>query len=218
MQIDSLYEYAKKYNVTLTDTHLEKFSSFLGFLTEWNSKMNLIGTSDRDRIIIELLLDSLIPVSYLPSTGNMADIGSGAGFPGLIIKILKPDIKIKLIESNGKKISFLKHIIRSLQLKNITTVNKPIETIVDSLKNEEFDLITSRAMTDLNSLIRLCSSMLMPDGMLIGFLGSQWENELKKNEDSIKENQLFIDNFITYNLPGKSTERSIVLLKKESSI
>ncbi|MFC1494889.1 16S rRNA (guanine(527)-N(7))-methyltransferase RsmG [Thermodesulfobacteriota bacterium] len=215
MQIDSLCEYADKYNVALTDVHIQKFSLFLGCLEEWNSKMNLVGTSDRDRIITELLLDSLIPAPFLPSAGSMVDIGSGAGFPGVIIKVLKPGISVRLIESSGKKVSFLKYVIRELQLKNVTAINKRVETIVGSLNNEEINLITSRAMTDLHSLIKLCGSILTPGGKLIGFLGSKWKKELEKNEKIIRESNLFIDNSLTYKLPEKSNERAVVFLKKE---
>ncbi len=215
MQVDSLYDYAHKYNVTLTDVHVEYFSSFLDFLEEWGSRMNLVGTSDRERILTELILDSIIPVPYLPGAGNMVDLGSGAGFPGLMIKIMKPDINIRLIESNRKKISFLKYVIRTLQLKNITTVNERIETVADFLKDEEINFITSRAMTDLNNLIKLSVPFLKPGGTLIGFLGGEWKSQLKRNESFITENQLMIDNSVIYKLPKKPKERAIVFLKKQ---
>ena len=215
MQIDLLCEFADRYNVALTNVHLEKFSLFLGYLEEWNSKMNLVGTSVRDRIITELLLDSLIPVPFLPSTGNMVDIGSGAGFPGLIIKVLKPGIHVKLIESNRKKVSFLKYAIRDLQLKNINTINKRVEVFIDSLINEEINLITSRAMTDLHSLIKLCGPVLTPGGTLIGFLGSKWKKELDKNKRTIKAHGLFLKDSVKYKLPDKPAERAVVFFKKE---
>ena len=215
MQVDSLYDYAHNYNVALTDAHVEYFSAFLGFLEEWSSRMNLVGTSDRERILTELILDSIIPVPYLPGAGNMVDLGSGAGFPGLMIKIMKPDINIRLIESNRKKISFLKYVIRVLQLKNITTVNERVEKIADFLKDEEINFITSRAMTDLNNLIKLCVPFLTPGVSLIGFLGSKWKSQLKENETFITENRLVVDNSVIYKLPKKSDERAIVFLKKQ---
>lgn len=211
---DLLFEYANKYGVTLTNSNVEKFSLFLDFLEEWNSKMNLVGTSDRDRIITELVLDSIIPVPYLPSAGNMVDIGSGAGFPGLMIKIMKPGIHVKLIESAGKKVSFLKYVIRALQLKNIIVAHERFETMADFLKDGEISLITSRAMTGLNNLIKSCVSFLHSGGTLICFLGSKWKKELKENESLLEESHLFIDNLMKYKLPEKSTERAVVFLKK----
>ena len=215
MQIDLLCEYANKYNVTLTDVHLQKFSLFLGCLEEWNSKMNLVGMSDHGRIITELLLDSLIPVPFLPSEGRMIDIGSGAGFPGLIIKVLKPALHVRLIESNGKKVSFLKYVIRDLGLKNITAVNGRAGTIIESLNDEKINLITSRAMTDLQSLIILCDTILTPGCNLVGFLGSKWKNELDKNKKIMGEQSLFLKNSIKYKLPQKKTERAVAFLEKK---
>lgn len=215
MKLDLLYEYGNRYGVTLTDSDIEKFSLFLEFLKEWNSKMNLVGTSDKNRIITELILDSIIPVPCLPDSGNMIDIGSGAGFPGLMIKMMKPGISMRLIEANGKKVSFLKYVIRALQLKNVTTVHDRFEAMADSLKEEKVKLITSRAMTDLHNLIELCAPFLNPAGMLICFLGKQWKKELQENEGFIKENNLSIDNSIKYKLPEKSTERAVVFLKKD---
>ena len=213
--MDLLCDHAVKYGVFLTDSHIEKFSSFLKLLEEWNRKMNLTGTSDRARIITELMLDSIIPVPWLPSEGKLVDIGSGAGFPGLMIKILKPGIHIRLIESNRKKVSFLKHAIRVLQLRNATAVNARFEAVSASMKDDTADLITSRAMTDLCRLINLCISFLNPGGTLVCFLGSQWKRELKENENFIKESRLFVDHYMHYTLPEKSNERAVVFLKKE---
>jgi 16S rRNA (guanine527-N7)-methyltransferase len=215
MQMDSLREYAYKYNVTLTDDHIQTFSLLLDCLEEWNSKMNLVGTSDRGRIITELLLDSLISVPLLPSEGRMVDIGSGAGFPGLIIKVLKPGIHVRLIESNGKKVSYLKYVIRNLGLTNITTINGRAETILDSLDHGGLNLITSRAMTDLSGLIKLCGSILTPGCTLVSFLGSRWKKELDKNKKLMRELGIFLKNSVKYKLPEKSNKRAIVFLKKE---
>lgn len=214
MQLDSLYDYAEEYNVTLTDDHLQKFSLFLDCLEEWDRKMNLVGTSDPDRIIIELLLDSLIPEPLLPSEDNMVDIGSGAGFPGIIIKILKPGLNVRLIESNGKKVSFLKYVIRSLGLKNITTINERVETVFDSLNDEEIKLITSRAMIDLQGLIKLCGTILTRGSVLVAFLGSKWKRELDKNKKLMQEQNFFLKNSVKYKLPEKSNERAVVFLTK----
>ena len=177
--------------------------------------MNLVGTSDRGRILTELLLDSLIPAPFLPPEGRMVVIGSGAGFPGLIIKILKPGLHVRLIESNGKKVSFLKYVIRDLGLKNISTINGRAETVLDSLNDEKINLITSRAMTDLQNLVILCGPILTPGCTLVGFLGSKWKKELDKIKKITLERNLFLKNSVKYQLPEKSTERLIAFLEKE---
>lgn len=186
----------------------------MDILIEWNGKINLIGTSDRRRIIHELLLDSVIPVPYLPEKGNLVDLGSGAGFPALIIKILKPGLKVKLIESNGKKVSFLKYAIHSLQLKGITAINKRIEALTEDIKTWGCDVVTSRAMTSLEKVIRLSDLFLSPDGIIIGFLGKNGDQELDDIRDIFLSHNLALKRTITYHLPEKESERTTVLLQK----
>lgn len=218
MTLEILEKYASEYSLVLDKSHLSGFSLYLDILTEWNSRMNLTGISERARIITELLLDSLIPVPYMPKTGNMIDIGSGAGFPGLMIKVVRPDISIKLVEANGKKVSFLKNVIRVLQLKGISAVNDRIEVLSEAFKKEGINIISSRAMTDLNTLIDICAPILSPGGLFIGFLGSGWEADLKKSQSNLDSNRMTVDKTIPYRLPGKSGERAVVFLKKDSLI
>ncbi len=186
----------------------------MDLLNEWSSKINLIGTTDRRRIINELLLDSLVPVPCLPEKGNLVDLGSGAGFPALIIKILKPDLEVKLVESNGKKVSFLKYAIHSLRLKGITAINKRIEVLTEEIKAWGCDIVTSRAMTSLEEVIRLSDPFLVPGGIIVGFLGKNGEKEINNIRDIFLKYRLGITNSITYNLPEKEAERTTVLLRK----
>ena len=144
-----LYDNSAQFGINPSEGQIDALCLFIDLLIEWNSKINLVGTNDRIRIINELLLDSMIPIPYLPEKGNMVDMGSGAGFPAMIIKILKPDLEVQLVESNGKKVSFLKYAIHSLRLRGITAINKRIEMLVKDLKLWGCDIVTSRAMTSL---------------------------------------------------------------------
>lgn len=187
---------------------------FLDILIEWNRKINLTGISDRMRIIDELILDSLIPVPHLPCEGNLADFGSGAGFPAIIIKIARPELKIRLIEANGKKVSFLRYVIHSLKLKDIEPINKRIENISDEIREWGCDIVTSRAMTGLKDVISLSSPFLKNGGFLVGFLGKNREQELVNARDLMERYNLQIHKTVNYTLPGKDTERTIVVLQK----
>jgi 16S rRNA (guanine527-N7)-methyltransferase len=204
------------YEIRLTEHQVDLLCIFIDTLIEWNNKINLAGTSDRMRIIDELIIDSLIPVPVLPSEGNLLDIGSGAGFPALIIKIAKPDLKIRLIESNGKKVSFLRYVIHILKLKDIEPVNKRIETISDEIREWECDIITSRAMKGLNDVIRLSCSFLKNGGFLVGFLGKNREEELSNARELMDQYNLHTYKTINYTLSGKDSERTIVVLQKLS--
>jgi 16S rRNA (guanine527-N7)-methyltransferase len=144
------------------------------------------------------------------------DIGSGAGFPAILIKIAMPDLKIKLIESNGKKVSFLRYVIHVLRLKDIEPVNKRIETISEEIREWGCDIVTSRAMTGLNDVIRLSGPFLKKGGFLVGFLGNNREEEFANARDIINQYDFHVHKTINYTLPGKDAERTIVVLQQMS--
>ncbi|MBN1903708.1 MAG: 16S rRNA (guanine(527)-N(7))-methyltransferase RsmG [Deltaproteobacteria bacterium] len=203
------------YGIELTSHQVDLLGIFLDTLIEWNRKINLVGISDRMRIIDELILDSLIPVPHLPSEGNLVDIGSGAGFPAIIIKIARPELKIRLIEANGKKVSFLRYIIHMLKLKDIEPNNKRIENISDEIREWGCDIATSRAMTGLSDVISLSCPFLKNGGFIVGFLGKNRGQELANARDLLERYNLQIYKTANYTLPGKDSERTIVVLQKQ---
>lgn len=212
-----LREKALEFGIALSQHHLNLFSTYMDELLEWNSRMNLTGLSEKKRIIIELFLDSLIPTPFIPERGRILDVGSGAGFPGIVIKIYRPYLKICLLEANSKKTSFLKQVIRLLKLVDVDVVNGRIEMDEDKLHSDGYDLITARALAGLDQVITWCSPFLSTDGMLIGFLGSSAGNELKKSKVSLKANSLVVDRLIPYSLPGMQSGRMLAILKKITS-
>jgi len=178
--------------------------------------MNLTGIKERGRLMLELFLDSLVPVPYLPSQGRMLDVGSGAGFPALVIKILLPGLKLQLVESNSKKTSFIKQIIRLLKLSDIEVINGRLEAVRDKIQLDGFDIITARALANLNEFVTWCSSLLSPDGMLVYYSGIRVNESLKSAEDLLKGQNLSLDRVIPYRLPNMHTERNIVVLRRTS--
>jgi len=212
-----LREKAFDFGIALSQHHLNLFSTYMDELLEWNSRMNLTGLSERKRIIIELFLDSLIPSPFIPERGRMLDVGSGAGFPGIVIKIYRPHLKICLLEASSKKTSFLKQVIRLLKLVDIDVVNGRIEMDKGKLHSDGYHLITARALAGLDQIITWCSPFLSIDGMLIGFLGSSAGNELKKSKVALDANSLVVDRVIPYSLPGMQSGRTLAILKKMAS-
>ena len=212
-QIKSLRNEALKFSVNLSRQHLELLSLYIKYLVEWNNSINLIGISETDRIINELILDSIIAIPFVPEKGRMIDLGSGAGFPGIVIKIFHPSLEITLIDSNRKKISFLKQIIRELNLIDINVLNTRVENVREQFI-KSFDIVTSRAMTDLSNIIELCYDFLTDKGIIIGFLGGNTREELKKSHTAMLTYSLALDNSVDYELPGKKNKRTIVILKK----
>ena len=146
----------------------------------------------------------------------MLDVGSGAGIPGLPIKILRPDLETHLLEPNRKKSSFLKHIIRLLQIEKIIVVMGRIERGGDQLLCGDYDLITVRALTDLGTAIIWCAPFLKPDGLAVFFLGADVEQSIQQARNEIKKNSLFINKQIAYQIPESKTNRHIVIFQKGS--
>ena len=211
-----IYEIALDYKIELSADQLDLYGTYLDELSVWNRRINLTGPTESKRIINELLLDSLIPTPYLQGKGNMLDIGSGAGFPGLVIKIFYPELELSLLEPRSKKVSFLKHVIRILNLEDITVINNRFEDAMDEIKGTKYHLITSRALAGLDKVITLCSPFIDRNGFLIGFLGSKFEEELDKCKEVVKKNSLTIDDSVSYILPEKKFKRNIVLLRKRA--
>ena len=179
--------------------------------------MNLTGLSERKRIIIELFLDSLIPTPFIPERGRMLDIGSGAGFPGIVIKVYHPHLKTCLLEASSKKASFLKQVVRLLKLSDVDVVNGRIESDRDKLHTDGYHIITARALAGPGQVITWCSPFLCSGGLLIIFLGSGAANELEKCRVALETNALVVDRLIPYSLPGMSSARILAILRSKIS-
>jgi len=210
-----LHERAQEYGIILSHQHLDLIDVYLKELMEWNSRMNLTGIRNPERMLVELCLDSLIAVPHVPSSGRVLDVGSGAGFPAVIIKLLVPDLRLTLVEANSKKVSFLKQVIRLLKLDGIEVINGRIELIKDKLYPSGFDLISSRAMADLSRIINWCAGLLADGGRLVYFSGSRVDEVLEKSKCLISDHNLAVDKLVPYHLPGIKEGRSIVILKKD---
>jgi 16S rRNA (guanine527-N7)-methyltransferase len=149
----------------------------------------------------------------------MLDVGSGAGFPGVPLKIYNPLLKTDLLETNSKKVSFLKQVIRLLGLNEIEGIRGRIETNGHTHKEHvphhtRYHIITARALAHLSQTLTWCAPYLDPGGLLVGFLGSRAEDDMKKSQRIMKEHSLVVYQKIPYILPGKSNTRNTVIFKK----
>ena len=214
-EMSLLVEKAAALGTHLSSLEIDLFKFYLKELWEWNRRFNLTGLKTLERIVIELFLDSLIPSPCLPDEGPMLDAGSGAGFPGVPLKILHPRIEIRLLESNAKKVTFLRHIIRALQLKGAQVIQGRIEAPGKWSHAEAFQVITARALADLRQIISWCSPLLKDGGYLVAFLGAEGERTLEENQEVLRSQGLKVDKHFQYLLPGKKTKRHTFMLKKQ---
>jgi 16S rRNA (guanine527-N7)-methyltransferase len=178
----------------------------------WNRKFNLTGLEDRSRMVIELFLDSLLPSPHLPAEGNLIDVGSGAGFPGLPLKIHCPLRNTFLLEPNSKKVSFLRHVIRLVGLSGVETIKSRVEHIP---KEARYDMVTVRALAKSDKTLEWCAPLVNPGGILVLYLGVRAEEDLKKSERSVADHHLRMTKKLSYALPGKGSERHTVIFQKE---
>jgi len=206
--------FLRRFGINLSRDQARKIGIFLDELEEWNRKINLTGISSRQKIVNELLLDSIIPTPFLPDQETLLDIGSGAGFPAIPIKICKPHLRCYLVEPNSKKISFLKQVIRLAQLREIEIIEGRIGEQKEVLYSESYDVITSRGMAPLPRLLTLSAPRLRPGGRIVVFLGGQSESSIRESADIIGKHRLFPFKRISYSLPGKASKREILILKK----
>ena len=177
-------------NLDVDDENLRLFDIYHELVTEWNTIVNLTSISGYDEFMLKHILDSLVPIKWMNehnnSSINVIDVGTGAGFPGLPIKIIMPELKMYLIESNQKKTKFLKHVVDTLNLKQVTIINERSETIGKDLDfRETFDVALSRGVSRLDVLSELTLGLLKIGGIGVFHKGNNLETELKESSQSI---------------------------------
>lgn len=215
-EIQLLSEKALSYGIELSEEQLNLFQIYLDELWEWNRRINLTGLSHREKMVFELFLDSLIPTPFLAEKGRVLDVGSGAGFPGMPLKIYKPQLGVHLLEANAKKVSFLKQVIRLLGLKGIEVMKGRIEKDGDKLHPHGYNLITARALAPLGQTIAWCAPFLSPSGLLVSFLGERAEDVVEENRQMMEAHHLIIYKMIPYSLPGKRSQRRTIIFEKKA--
>jgi 16S rRNA (guanine527-N7)-methyltransferase len=190
-----------------SEEQINAFMTYLSELKKWNKAYNLTGLKNDEDIVIKHFFDSLLYLKTMPDGEiKVADIGSGAGFPGIPIKIIRPEIDMYLIESSGKKAAFLRHIIRELQLKKIEVIEKRIEEIkVNQQIPLSVDVLVTRALFTVKDFVKKASHIVKQGGMLILNKGPKAKEELK----IIKDIRYKI---LTVNLPLSDIKRYIVIV------
>jgi 16S rRNA (guanine527-N7)-methyltransferase len=177
-------------------------------LAVWNKKINLTAITDPCQMAEKHFIDSMAVVQLIPPSAGLIDMGSGGGFPGIVIKIMRPDVKILLLDSVRKKISFLKQVIRLLELESIDAVQGRAEDLGrDKAFAGQFDGVISRAFADLAKFIDLACPFIKKNGMLYAMKGKHGANEITAD---IKKNHKI--DIHTYQLPFEQAARSVIIL------
>jgi 16S rRNA (guanine527-N7)-methyltransferase len=210
----SIRSWAADFGISLSSSQLSLFRIYLDELWDWNKQINLTGLSSRKGIIDELLLDSLLPLPSLPEKGRLLDVGSGAGFPAIPLKICRPLLLTHLLEVQSKKVSFLRQVIRLTGLRKIEVMRVRIEKAGGILHPAGYHIITTRALAHLPQTLAWCAPYLRPGGLIVNFQGSEFRDKLMESSGIIEKHRLELFKSIPYTLPGKHSQRHLLIFKK----
>ena len=204
-----------KLGITLSEIQLKQFYNYMNLLMEWNKKINLTAITEPNEIILKHFVDSLTILKYISDGTRVVDVGTGAGFPGIPLKIYRQDTEITLLDSLQKRINFLDEVIRELNLEKIETIHSRVEDFgKDKKYREKFDIATSRAVANLATLSEYLLPLVKVGGKVISMKGSLIEEELENSKNAIKILGGKIEKVDEFNLPNSDISRNIVLIDK----
>lgn len=209
---------ASKMNISLDENMLEKFEMYKNLLVEWNEKINLTSITDDYEVIMKHFVDSLEIVKYINKNENIIDIGTGAGFPGIVIAIyFNANVNITLLDALEKRLNFLSEVIQKLGLKKITLLHGRAEEIGnDIIYREKFDVATSRAVSSMNILLELSIPLVKVNGRCLLLKGSKARAEINASKTALEKlNSKINDDFTyEYKVNDEVYERHIIEVKK----
>lgn len=213
-----LLEQAKLSDIELSNSQVEKLTRYYELLIEWNEKMNLTALTEPQDVALKHFCDSILLLKYaeIPENSSLIDVGTGAGFPSLPIKIVRPDIKLCLLDSLNKRLTFLTEVVKELELSDVEIVHSRAEDGSRKAEfREKFDFATSRAVAQLNVLSEYCLPYVKVGGSFIAMKGKYSEEEISNAKNGIKLLGGKTTKVDTYNL-ADSSERTIINIKKVS--
>ena len=215
MNLDLFIEETKKLGIELTSQQLEKLNQFYKLLISWNQKMNLTRIIEKEDVYLKHFYDSLTlsKVIDLKQDLTLCDVGSGAGFPGIVLKICFPNLKITLLDSLQKRVNYLNEIIKELDLKNIEAIHTRAEDYAKQ-NREKFDIVTARAVANLKILSELCIPMVKVNGLFIA-MKANIEEEIENSTEILKKLDSKIEKIETFYLPIENSIRNIILIQKQ---
>lgn len=212
--IRRLPSWARHHGVSVSPDQLESLCAFLDELAVWNRRINLTGISSRERIVRELVLDSLIPLSFLPDEGELLDVGSGAGFPAIPLKICKPHLDFHFLEANSRKVSFLKQVVRLIGLRHVKITQGRIGRDDHLLRPKGYHVITARGLAKIPQVLRWCGPHMKKGGLLFNFQGNRYQEPLEASSSMCEEAALALRHTLPYTLPGMASPRHVLVFER----
>ncbi|WP_067727771.1 16S rRNA (guanine(527)-N(7))-methyltransferase RsmG [Oceanobacillus damuensis] len=208
----------KEHGIELSTYQQEQFSKYFKLLVEWNEKINLTAITEKEEVYLKHFYDCITAAFYfdLDKELQICDVGAGAGFPSIPLKICFPQLNVTIVDSLKKRIGFLNHLASQLELTNVAFYHDRAENFgKNSEFRETFDVVTARAVARMSVLSELCLPLVKKNGVFIAMKGSQAEEELNNGKHAIELLGGETNAVHTFKLPQEDSERSIVIIDKK---
>ncbi|WP_099158975.1 16S rRNA (guanine(527)-N(7))-methyltransferase RsmG [Virgibacillus ndiopensis] len=218
MNPEQFVKQLQKKGIELNETQIEQFSIYLKTLVEWNNKINLTAITAEEEVYLKHFYDSISAAFYNDFTGDLhiCDVGAGAGFPSIPLKICFPNLKVTIVDSLQKRIGFLNQLAVELNLADVSFYHDRAENFGKNVKfRETFDIVMARAVARMSVLSELCLPLCKKNGVFIAMKGAQSKEELTDAEAAIQLLGGEIREINRFNLPEENSERSIILINKK---
>lgn len=217
MKIEQFVALLAEKGINLTPGQLEQFEIYYQTLVEWNEKMNLTAITDKEEVYLKHFYDSISAAFYFDFSAPMqlCDVGAGAGFPSIPLKIVFPSIDLTIVDSLNKRITFLNHLANQLKLDHVHFIHDRAETFgVNPEYREKYDVVTARAVARMSVLSELCLPLVKQGGNFIAMKAAHAKEELETGKKAIALLGGVVENTFTFTLPVEESERNIIVIKK----
>ncbi|MEH7353321.1 16S rRNA (guanine(527)-N(7))-methyltransferase RsmG [Neobacillus drentensis] len=218
MIIEQFEAKLREKGIALSKKQLDQFETYFTTLVEWNEKMNLTAITEKADVYLKHFYDSITASFYFDFTKpfHLCDVGAGAGFPSIPLKIVYPHIQVTIVDSLNKRISFLNHLAKVLNLENVQFVHDRAETFgVNPAYRESFDIVTARAVARMSVLSEFCLPLAKVGGHFIAMKAMHANDELEMGQKAITTFGGKVEKVFTFTLPMEDSERNIIIIKKE---
>ena len=213
--VKKISNYLDEIQIKLNDKQLMQFYKYMNLLIEWNKKINLTSIIEPEEIIIKHFVDSVIISKYIEKGLKVIDVGTGAGFPGIPLKIVRDDIEIVLLDSLNKRVNFLNEVIKDIKLEKIQTIHARVEEFAKNKKyRENFDAVISRAVANMSTLSEYMLPLTKVGGKMLSMKGPDFEKEIENSKKAISILGGEIEKIDEYQLPKTEMKRSIIIVEK----
>lgn len=217
MKIEQFTSMMEEKGISLHSKQLSQFERYFELLVEWNNKMNLTAITEKEEVYLKHFFDSVSAAFFVDLHGplTICDVGAGAGFPSIPLKICFPELKVTIVDSLNKRITFLEELAKELGLENTFFFHDRAEIFAKKPEfREQFDIVTARAVARMSVLSELCLPLVKEDGLFVAMKAANADEELKAAGTAIKQLGGRLDSIHSFTLPIEDSDRNIVIVKK----